>query len=64
MLIFFMERVLLFFYFIAGGVDKSFISMGGSRWDRIDFIEIKKPGPKSPGFGWLMPLVHHRRVIG
>ena len=51
MLIFFIERVLLFFYFIAGGVDKSFISMGGSRWDRIDFIEIKKPGPKSPGLG-------------
>jgi hypothetical protein len=46
MLIFFIERVLLFFYFIAGGVDKSFISMGGSGWDRIDFIEIKKPGPK------------------
>ena len=66
--VFFVVWVFLFFIFMAEGIDKSFIDLAGEiiidMIDGIDFIEIKKPGPKSPGFGWLMPLGHHRRVIG
>jgi hypothetical protein len=32
--------------------------------DMIDGIDNKKARAKKPGLGWLMPLRHHRRVIG